>query len=279
MVTLDEYDWVLVNSSAGKDSQAMLDLLVDQARAAGVLVRVVVVHCDLGRVEWKGTRELAIEQAEHYGLRCEVVTRTQGDLLTQVEQRHASLTSRGKVAAPWPSPTERWCTSDQKRAQVRRVMTMLADEWRKAHPRAGRPCRILNAMGMRAQESPARSKLAPFARDESASNGRRHVDNWLPIHDWTTEQVWARIKASGVRHHPAYDLGMGRLSCVFCIFAPDKQLLLAGEHNRALLDEYVAVEQRVGFTFKTKSSLVQLRSRLDAGERGGGAEDAGCWNM
>jgi 3'-phosphoadenosine 5'-phosphosulfate sulfotransferase (PAPS reductase)/FAD synthetase len=84
---LTAYDVILVNSSAGKDSQAMLDLIIERAKAEGVLDRVVVVHCDLGRVEWKGTRELAEEQARHYGVRFEVVSRPQGDLLQHIEQR------------------------------------------------------------------------------------------------------------------------------------------------------------------------------------------------
>lgn len=45
--SLTDYDVILVNSSAGKDSQASLDVVVEQARAAGVLDRVVVVHADL----------------------------------------------------------------------------------------------------------------------------------------------------------------------------------------------------------------------------------------
>jgi 3'-phosphoadenosine 5'-phosphosulfate sulfotransferase (PAPS reductase)/FAD synthetase len=270
---LASYDWILVNSSAGKDSQAMLDVIVELARDDNVVNRVVVVHCDLGRVEWPGTRELAERQAAHYGVRFEVVRRPQGDLLAQVEQRHASLVRRGKIAPPWPSPTRRWCTSDQKRAQVRTLMTRLARESCKP------PCKILNCMGMRADESAARAKLAAFEHDDNASNGRRHVDTWLPLHAWTTEQVWARIRASGVRYHPAYDLGMGRLSCVLCIYAPERQLMLAAEHNRALLDEYVEVEQRVGFAFRKGTSLTQIRRRLNAGERGRVDASGGCWDM
>ena len=97
---LKSYDTILVNSSAGKDSQAMLDMIVELAKEAGCLDKVVVVHCDLGRVEWEGTAELAEEQAKHYGLRFEKVSRPQGDLLTHVE-------TRGK----WPSSAARFCTS------------------------------------------------------------------------------------------------------------------------------------------------------------------------
>jgi 3'-phosphoadenosine 5'-phosphosulfate sulfotransferase (PAPS reductase)/FAD synthetase len=262
---LATYDWVLVNSSAGKDSQAMLDLLVELADAAGVRDRLVVVHCDLGRVEWRGTRELAEAQARHYGLRFEVVTRPQGDLLDHVEAR-----------GMWPSSTARFCTSDHKRGQVRRLMTQLAGETRE---RGGDVARILNCMGLRADESPARRKKRPFERDAKASNGRRIVDTWLPIHEWTAEQVWARIARSGVDHHPAYDLGMKRLSCVFCIFAPPAALMIAGEHNRALLDEYVAVERRIGHHFRKSLPIVTIRDALVAGERASAAEDHGCWNM
>jgi 3'-phosphoadenosine 5'-phosphosulfate sulfotransferase (PAPS reductase)/FAD synthetase len=78
---LASYDWIVVASSGGKDSQAMLDLVAERAAAAGVAHRVVVVHADLGRVEWAGTRELAERQAAHYAVRFEVVRRPQGDLL------------------------------------------------------------------------------------------------------------------------------------------------------------------------------------------------------
>lgn len=58
-MNLHSYDIILVNSSAGKDSQAMLDVIYQLADVEGVQDRITVVHCDLGRVEWKGTRELA----------------------------------------------------------------------------------------------------------------------------------------------------------------------------------------------------------------------------
>lgn len=259
---LTSYDVILVSSSAGKDSQAMLDVVVEQARAAGVLSRVVVVHCDLGRVEWEGTRELAEEHARHYGLRFEVVSRPAGDLLTQVEQR-------GK----WPSPTNRFCTSHHKTNQVAKLMTALATEQRAA---GARRVRILDCQGLRAEESPARAKLVPYFYRQEASNGRRQVDTWLPLHTWTTAQVWARIRATGTRYHRAYDLGMPRLSCCFCIYSSPDALLLAGHHNRALLDQYAAVEQRIGHTFKHKLPIAQIRDRVAAGEQPSGPVRTWC---
>ena len=72
---------------------------------------------------------------------------------------------------------------------------------------------VVNCMGLRAQESSARAKKAPFERNARLSNTKRTVDNWLPIHDWTEAQVWELIRSQGLPYNYAYDLGMPRLSC------------------------------------------------------------------
>jgi 3'-phosphoadenosine 5'-phosphosulfate sulfotransferase (PAPS reductase)/FAD synthetase len=260
---LTAYHWIVLNSSAGKDSQAMLDFVVEQSDRAGVARhRLVVVHADLGRVEWPGTRALAEEQARHYGLAFHAVRRPQGDLLDHIARR-----------GRFPSPTARYCTSDHKRAQVLKVLTWLADRSRQDGTQL---CRILNCLGLRAEESPARAQRPAFAPNALASNGRRWVDDWLPLHAWTAAQVWQRIRASGVRHHPAYDLGMPRLSCCFCIFSPRSALLLAGKHNPGLLAEYVAVEKQIGHSFRKELPLADVQAALRRGEEPGPVAD---WAM
>src|SRR5262249_26266628 len=156
----------------GKDSQAMLDVVVKRTEQAAVpRERLVVVHADLGRVEWPGTRELAQEQAQHYGLAFVTVRRPQGDLLDHI-------TRRGNL----PAQTARYCTSEHKRGPIWTVFTRLAERTRQV----GNPfCRILNCLGLRAEESPARAQRRPLEWNEAASNGRRWVDDWLPIHGWT----------------------------------------------------------------------------------------------
>lgn len=307
---LTDYDVILINSSAGKDSLVMQSVVCAQAAELGLLGRVVVVHCDLGRVEWQGTRELAERQAAHFGARFIAVWRRQGDLLTQIEARRkfpapqqryctahhkqnqvsrvfTQLTNEQTGAARsgdlleqieqrgmFPDPRRRYCTSDQKRAPVHRLFTALADEARDSDRRR---VRILNCMGMRADESPARAKKCPLAPNK-ASNGRRQVDDWLPLHRWTLDEIWRHIDTAGLRPlvHYAYTLGMPRLSCCFCIFATRPALLLAGKHNRALLNEYVAVEQRIGHRFKNDLSLAEIAAALDAGEEAGPVSD---WSM
>ena len=218
--------------------------------------RVVAVHCDLGRCEWPGTKELAERQCKHYGISLQVIRREKGDLLVQVEQR-----------GMWPDNKNRYCTSDQKRDQVAKVHTALATQRiTELHAQGQtRQIRILNCMGLRADESPARAKKVAFQSDKRLTNGKRQVDIWLPIHGWTTKQVWDTIKASGVEHHYAYDKGMPRLSCMFCIFAPKDALVIAGRANPDLLDEYVAVEAKINHTFRNGFKIAEVKAAIEAG--------------
>ena len=260
---LADFDVLLVNSSAGKDSQAMLDLIAARAALEGVEERIVVVHCDLGRVEWRGTRELAEEQAANYGLRFEVVSRDQ-DLLDQIQQR-------GMFPGAGPA---RYCTSDHKTAQVAKLMTRLARQHRETSQVDSGPCRILNCLGIRGQEGVKRAKeiretMAPDGQrgawridTRASTKTTRHVTRYYPIADWSEAEVWERIESSGVRHHEAYDLGMSRLSCCFCIFANRHDLLIAGKANPDLLDAYCKVEENIGHEFTARLSIRSIRDQL-----------------
>jgi 3'-phosphoadenosine 5'-phosphosulfate sulfotransferase (PAPS reductase)/FAD synthetase len=260
---LASYHWIVVNSSNGKDSQTMLDHVVEQCdQVRFSRSRILVAHADLGRIEWPGARKLAETQARHYGLEFIAVKRPQGDLLDHISQRRM-----------FPSPTIRFCTADHKRGQVMRIFTRLADRSRQEGVKV---CRILNCLGLRAEESPARSKRQPFAPNMLASNGRRWVDDRLPIHSWKVSQVWARIKGSDVPYHRAYRLGMPRLSCCFCFFSPRSALLLAGQHNPELLAEYVRVERAISHRFRVDLSLAEIQQALVRGEQPGRIHD---WAM
>ena len=260
--SLSDWDVVLLNSSGGKDSQTMIRRVVALADEQGVSRdALVVVHAELGRVEWQGTAELAREQAEEYGLEFRVVARPQGDLLTHIEQR-----------GMFPGPGARYCTSDHKRGQIAKVITSLDRERRQ-----GDAFSLLNCMGLRAQESPARRKKAPHTPNRYFSTKSRTVWDWLPILDWTEKEVWLDIKESGVAHHGAYDLGMPRLSCIFCIYAPKKALVLAGRRNPELLDEYVRVEAEIGHRFRVDVSMAEVREATRTDMEIGDID--GDWNM
>jgi 3'-phosphoadenosine 5'-phosphosulfate sulfotransferase (PAPS reductase)/FAD synthetase len=249
------FDWIVINSSGGKDSQATLETVCARAESEGVLSRVVVVHADLGWMEWQGTREIAEAQARRWGVRFEVVDRAQGDLLTHIE-------AHGK----FPDKKRRYCTSDHKTHQVYRIFTQITDETRadrglSRYLRKGeRPVRILNCLGMRAEESPDRSRMVALEADKPASNGKREVVRWLPIHRWSVGDVWRCIDAgrtSDLRHY-AYSLGMSRVSCCFCILSSRRDLEIAARHNPELLKEYQRVEARIGHKFRQDLSMAEI---------------------
>ncbi|ORB82369.1 phosphoadenosine phosphosulfate reductase [Mycobacterium persicum] len=248
---LADYDRILVNSSAGKDSQASLHVVAMAARAAGVSDRIVVVHADLGDAEWDGVPQLAAEHAAHYGLRFELVGRARAGKTETILERVAQ---RGK----WPDAARRWCTSDHKRGPIRTLMTRLSAELRESGQALDRPVALLNVMGLRAEESPARSRRIPYAHNHSASNGRRRVDDWYPIHDWPLARVWETIAAAGTRPHPAYAAGMTRLSCRFCVLASRADLICSARLNPELAQRYAAVEQRTGHRFRVDLSMADV---------------------
>jgi 3'-phosphoadenosine 5'-phosphosulfate sulfotransferase (PAPS reductase)/FAD synthetase len=246
---LASYDLIVVNTSGGKDSQTMMHVLHSQAVQLGIADRLVAVHADLGRAEWAGTGELVAEQAAAYGMRLEVVSRPQGDLVQQIEDR-----------GMFPSSSARYCTSDQKRGQVSRVITALVAELG-----LDRPARVLNCQGIRAQESPARAKKAAYANDKRQTNGRRVVDTWYPIFTWTEDEVWASIQETGIRHHVAYDYGMPRLSCAFCVMAGRDALVLSAKLNPELAVEYAELEERIGHTIQNGTNMREIIAAAQCG--------------
>jgi len=153
----------------------------------------------------------------------------------------------------FPSPQQRQCTSDTKRGPIERTIRAITRERKeKGHPAWGL---VVNCMGMRAEESPKRAKLAALKFNEGNSKAGREWYDWLPIHDWTEGEVFSRIKGAGQQPHLVYSLGMTRFSCVFCIMASEQDLKtaarLATERPELLNDphlyrKYVGLERSTG---------------------------------
>lgn len=284
---LHAYRWLVANISGGKDSQTMLRRLIAEASRQGYpRERIVAVFADLGsRDEWlstadmdaingtalaglygdrPGAGELARQHAEHYGLRFEVTkrlavqadgTKAEQDLIDHIEDR-----------GMWPSPGQRYCTSDGKRGPIGRVYTQLAGEAR--HDGHDGPVRILSVQGMRGEESPARALLKPFRRDERATGKgqAKVVDIWLPIHDWTAVRVWADIRKSKVPYSWVYDARMPRLSCRFCVLAGKHALARAAQLDPAGARERAAMEDRMGHTLRKGQSFRDVIALAESGQ-------------
>jgi len=218
---------VACNVSGGKDSQAMTILL------ARVVPRdqLVVVHAPLGEVEWPGTVE-HVENTLPAGVPLIFARTASGkSLLERVEER-------GK----FPGVRRRFCTSDLKISPIERELR----RYLKAHTRfAGR---VVSAVGIRRDESSARSKRSPWARSDRNSRAGREWFDWLPIFDLTTDDVFRVIRDAGQSPHWVYERGMSRCSCSLCIFSSKSDICRAAELRPDLYQRYAALEERIGHT-------------------------------
>lgn len=206
----------VVNHSGGKDSQAMY-LLVRQHVPAE---QIILVHADLGEVEWAGAQEHITATTNGEPLH---VCRSRRGLLQMIDER-----------GMFPSPSQRQCTSDLKRGPIERTIRQLDVKL------------IVNCMGMRAQESSGRAKLTAFKFSERNSKAGREWYDWLPIHALSTADVFASIAAAGQRAHWVYAAGMSRFSCCFCIMSNQADLATAARLNPDLYRKYVDLERSTG---------------------------------
>lgn len=208
--------------------------------------QLLVVHASLGEMEWPGALEHAQRQAGAAGLSF-VVARASLSLLEMVERRF----ERRPEVPSWPSASHRQCTSDLKRGPIMREVRRYA--------KANGFSIIVNCMGMRAAESPRRSKMATWSTNASQSIAGRTWYDWLPIHDLSTAEVFETIRAAGQEPHSAYALGNERLSCVFCILGSVQDARNGALRNPALFARYVALEQRTGYTMhQSRKSLLEI---------------------
>ena len=227
----------VVSHSGGKDSQAMMLEIARQVPQDQILA----VHAPLGKVEWPGTIEHIRETIPVCVPLVFAQIASGKSLLERVEER-----------GMFPDPGRRWCTSDFKRGPIEREIR----RWLKDHPQ--HKGQVVSCMGMRAQESSGRSKLQTWKRSERNSKAGRDWWDWLPIHELETTEVFARIRAAGQEPHWAYEAGMSRLSCSFCIMGSKPDLTTAARLRPDLYSEYVQLEKKLGHTLSP--SLVPLET-------------------
>ena len=158
----------------------------------------------------------------------------------------------------FPSPGFRQCTSDRKRSAIKKVIRTLPHKL------------IVNCIGIRAEESHSRSRLAPLVVNESLMTRHRTVYNWLPIFDQSLADVLAWHWVNAVRLHAVYvpeyhkDGTTGgylrRFSCRMCIFSTDTDLRAIYENDRVAFEQVSDLETKLGYTMRPDDSLVQIVS-------------------
>lgn len=219
---------VAMGISGGKDSCALGIATNEYLNRIGHTGPRVLIHADLGVVEWADSLPTCERLALRLGLELVKVARPQGDMLDRWEQRFRDNVARWEslscvqLILPWSTPGMRFCTSELKVDQITRELS-------RRFP--GRE--ILNATGVRRAESEER-KDTPVAEvcDKLASKTRQTSGlDWNPIVTWSTRDVFDFLAERTFPLHEAYTVfGADRVSCVYCIMAS-----LAG-HKAALRD-------------------------------------------
>lgn len=221
----------VINDSAGKDSQAMKIKLINMVPKR----QLVIVHANLPEVEWDGNLEHIKKYAQEVPVFEVVGNKT---FFEMVEHRKM-----------FPSPKNRQCTSDLKRAPIQKFINNYALK--------GGFKYVVNCMGLRAEESSARAKKNRLEFKENNSAKHRLQYEYLPIHAMLIDEVWATISKAGQHRHYAYDKGANRLSCCFCIYSCESDIRLSAKLKPELAARYMEVEERLNFTLSMSQKSIR----------------------
>ena len=221
-----------ISHSGGKDSQTQT---LELSRLVPV-DQIVIVHADLVEQDWDGA-------FDHL-----VATVPAGVKITKCRSRRTFF-QMVRERGMWPSPKYRQCTSDLKRTPIEKVI--------RQELKARGTLLAVSCMGIRAEESYTRAKAKPFKKNNRLSKAGREVYDLLPIHDFTTQEVFERIAAGGQRPHWIYK-HLGRLSCIICIFGSPKDILISGTLRPDIFNECVSIEKEIGHTVKIGKTLEEF---------------------
>ncbi len=204
---------VAIGVSGGKDSVACAMRLAAYLDTIGHFGPRVLIHADLGSVEWKDSLPVCERLAKQIGWDLLVVRRKAGGMMERWEKRWQNNIARYlalecvKVILPWSTPSMRFCTSELKTA-------VICSELSKRYK--GRD--ILSVTGVRHQESAARAKMPIATPQPKLTKKNSEGFNWNPIIDWSTDAVFDYIREQEGPLHEAYTkYGSSRVSCAFCI--------------------------------------------------------------
>lgn len=234
---------VAIGVSGGKDSQAAAMATFEHLDRIGHTGPRLLIHADLGSVEWADSLPTCERLSDHLGAELVVVRRKQGGLMHRWESRWRSNVARYEnlstvtLVPCWSTPAMRFCTSEMKtskiHAELKRRFTRLP---------------IISVIGVRREESPQRARAAIIDHKP----GER-IWTWRSILDWSEADVFASLDAWGIEPHPAYrQFGLSRVSCRFCIMSSlaDLTAAAAQPETHDLYRHMVGLEARSTFAFQ-----------------------------
>ncbi|PEH40465.1 hypothetical protein CRM94_17275 [Burkholderia gladioli] len=247
---------VAVGVSGGKDSDACAIAVARHLDAIGHTGPRILMHADLGRIEWRDSLPSCERLAQRLGWELQVARRKAGDMLDRWEVRWRNNVARYealscvKLILPWSTPAMRFCTSELKAA-------VLSSALRKRFPQGD----IINVTGIRRQESASRSKM-PISKPSTALTRKGGAGlTWNPIIDWPVQDVAHAIQRAGLSLHEAYTkYGTSRVSCCFCIMSSEADLIASAtcEDNHEAYIRMVELEVKSSFAFQGNRWLADV---------------------
>ena len=251
-----------VSISGGKDSQALLYEVKRWYDAHSLTNPIVAIHADLGLIEWAESAEMCRRMCAEVGVELVVVrSKHKGGLMEAWRDRMNRL--KGKNTPHWSSPKARYCTSDLK-------MRPIDKHLRKYD-------KVVSICGMRAEESRNRANLPTCAPRKAIITKNRKAVDWLPIHTYTTAEVYEACgqnllslevarkiyQQTGTvppewNMHPAYAKGNTRVSCSLCIMQSEGDAINGIRNNPKAAELISQMEQESGFSFIQSRSITEL---------------------
>lgn len=259
---LDTGAAVAIGVSGGKDSCAAAIATHQHLYETGHTGPRILIHSDLGRVEWKDSLPTCERLASDLGMELLVVRRVAGDMMDRWLVRWANNVERYadlscvKVILPWSTPSMRFCTSELKTAVMCRALI-------KRFPGHA----ILSASGVRRDESTKR-RGKPIAAVQAKLSSARHETSgmdWNPIADWSAADVFAYLRERGFALHEAYTkYELTRVSCTFCIMSSEHDMAASAScpDNADIYREMVDLEIESTFGFQSDRWLGDVAPHL-----------------
>ena len=251
---------VAVGVSGGKDSDACAIAVNKHLNAIGHTGPRILVHSDLGRIEWAESLPQCERLAAHLGWELLVVRRQAGDMMDRWQGRWQNNVARYidlscvKMILPWSTPSMRFCTSELKSAVISSAL-------KKRYPGQ----HIVNVAGIRREESDNRAK-APIAKEDPRLK-RKGLEGytWNAVIEFNLDQVLGTIASSGLNLHEGYSkYGMSRISCVYCIMSSEADLMASAGciDNHEVYIELVELEAESTFAFQGNRWLADVAPHL-----------------
>ena len=161
--------------------------------------------------------------------------------------------------AKFPNHFQRFCTGDLK-------LNPVASFYRR------QDSDVVNAVGIRAEESRNRSKM-PMWED----NSHMDCEVWRPIIHFTEQDVINIHHKHGVTPNPLYLIGLPRVGCWPCIFSTKRAIRIMARETPERIDEIRKLEREINLRRRARKPGSPLISFFNKGKGAMLIDDVVTW--